>query len=127
MLFATASLARRIEQAETSLVSDIWRAVARRIRDDSVFLQNIGGGAAVLAGPTSPISKVVGIGFEPIDEEHRRRGVQTTLLRERLADAAREGCDVAIVTTQPGSPSQENVQRQGFELLYARAILIKPV
>lgn len=286
MLFATASLARRIEQAETSLVSDIWRAVARRVRDDSVFLQNIGGGAAVLAGPTSPISKVVGIGFEPIDEEalgqiehefdrrktavrvelatladsaigsiltrrgyvlsgfenvlalpldrtsvrgsdpgtlpdasasaievirtaaseskrwidvvstgfmhpdvfdgppsqevvdrqaldqifrdisdveglvqylatrdgevaggasmriwngvaqlcgaatlpeHRRRGVQTTLLRERLADAAREGCDVAIVTTQPGSPSQENVQRQGFELLYARAILIKPV
>jgi hypothetical protein len=29
------------------------------------------------------------------------------------------------VTTEPGSPSQENVQRQGFELLYARAILIK--
>jgi ribosomal protein S18 acetylase RimI-like enzyme len=59
--------------------------------------------------------------------EHRRRGVQTALLRERLAEAAREGCDVAVVTTQPGSPSQENAQRQGFELLYARAVLIKPV
>ncbi len=56
---------------------------------------------------------------------HRRRGVQTALLSKRLADAAHEGCDIAIVTTQPGSKSQENVQRQGFELLYTRAILVK--
>jgi hypothetical protein len=29
------------------------------------------------------------------------------------------------VTTMPGSKSQQNVQRAGFELLYARAILVK--
>lgn len=57
--------------------------------------------------------------------EHRRRGVQTALLRHRLAEAARRGCDVAVVTTSPGSKSQENVQRAGFALLYARAILAK--
>jgi GNAT superfamily N-acetyltransferase len=57
--------------------------------------------------------------------EHRRRGVQTALLRARLSDAARAGCDVAVVTTAPGSTSQENVQRQGFALLYARAILVR--
>ncbi|MEU0791933.1 GNAT family N-acetyltransferase [Amycolatopsis sp. NPDC005961] len=56
---------------------------------------------------------------------HRRRGVQTALLRARLAAAAEAGCDVAVVTTQPGSKSHENVQRQGFDLLYARAILVK--
>ena len=56
---------------------------------------------------------------------HRRRGVQSALLAERLADAARAGCDLAVVTTQPGSKSQENVQRAGFELLYARAILVR--
>ncbi len=56
---------------------------------------------------------------------HRRRGVQTTLLRERLARAAAAGCDLAVVTTAPGSKSQENAQRQGFELLYVRAVLIK--
>jgi GNAT superfamily N-acetyltransferase len=56
---------------------------------------------------------------------HRRRGVQTTLLRARLAAAAEAGCDVAVVTTQPGSKSQQNVQRQGFDLLYTRAILVK--
>jgi GNAT superfamily N-acetyltransferase len=54
---------------------------------------------------------------------HRRRGVQSSLLERRLVDAGREGCDVAVVTTLPGSKSQHNVQRQGFALLYARNIL----
>ena len=56
---------------------------------------------------------------------HRRCGLQTALLAARLADAARQGCDIAVVTTQPGSKSQQNVQRQGFELLYTRAILVR--
>jgi ribosomal protein S18 acetylase RimI-like enzyme len=55
---------------------------------------------------------------------HRRRGVQTALLAARLADAAAAGCDIAVVTTQPGSRSQQNVQRRGFDLLYTRAILV---
>jgi hypothetical protein len=55
----------------------------------------------------------------------RRHGVQTGFLRARLADAARAGCDLAVVTTAPGSKSQENVQRQGFSLLYGRALLVK--
>jgi ribosomal protein S18 acetylase RimI-like enzyme len=273
MLFATATLARRIEQAECALVSDMARAVSRR-DPSSVIVMLIGGGAAVATGPGSPINKVAGMGFEAVDEAalaevereferrglpvqvelsslgrpeiaamltrrgymlngfenvlalsprearpaandsvavrrstpdesrgwvdvitkgfaapdsfdgppssetvnfevlerifddikdldgfvgylaqrdgsvagaaamrlsngvaqlcgaatltgHRRRGVQTTLLLTRLADAAREGCDIAIVTTQPGSKSQENVQRQGFSLLYTRAILVR--
>ncbi|HEY7011757.1 MAG TPA: GNAT family N-acetyltransferase [Streptosporangiaceae bacterium] len=56
---------------------------------------------------------------------HRRRGVQTALLAARAADAAAAGCDIAVVTTQPGSRSQHNVQRRGFDLLYTRAILVK--
>src|SRR5690349_20059744 len=56
---------------------------------------------------------------------HRRRGVQTALLSARLADAAAAGCDVAVIITQPGSKSQQNAQRQGFDLLYTRAVLIK--
>jgi GNAT superfamily N-acetyltransferase len=56
---------------------------------------------------------------------HRRRGVQSALLRARLLDAARQGCDLAIVTTEPASKSQENVQRAGFDLLYSRAVLIR--
>ena len=56
---------------------------------------------------------------------HRRHGIQAALLSARLADAAAAGCDVAVVTTQPASKSHQNVQRQGFDLLYTRAILVK--
>ena len=56
---------------------------------------------------------------------HRRRGVQTALLSARLADAAAAGCDIAVITTQPGSKSQQNAQRRGFDLLYTRAILVR--
>lgn len=56
---------------------------------------------------------------------HRRRGVQSSLLAARLAAAAAAGCDLAVVTTAPGSKSQQNVARSGFELLYARAILVR--
>ena len=55
----------------------------------------------------------------------RRRGVQAALLARRLADATAAGCDVAVVVTQPGSKSQANALRQGFAILYTRAILIQ--
>ncbi len=57
---------------------------------------------------------------------HRRRGIQTALLAARLGDAAAAGCDVAVIVTQPGSKSQQNAQRQGFDLLYTRAVLVRP-
>jgi hypothetical protein len=43
----------------------------------------------------------------------------------RLADALAAGCELALVTTAPGSKSQENSGRQGFALLYSRALLVK--
>jgi len=273
MLFASASLAKRIERAEATLIADFGRTAARGPGGDTVAITDFGGGVAVAGGPGAPFSKIAGLGFEPIEESalaaleqvyaerstpvrvelptladpevgllltrrgytlagfenvlaksltpehpaledvsvtpvgdaesaqwvdllassfatpdvydgpsveekvdrgaldalfnqiseiagfvpyiarrngepagaagmrlangiaqlcgagtlpaHRRHGVQTALLQFRLADAARAGCDIAVVTTQPGSVSQQNVQRRGFELLYARAILIK--
>ena len=56
---------------------------------------------------------------------HRRRGIQSALLSARLADAAEAGCTIAVITTQPGSTSQQNAQRRGFDLLYTRAVLVK--
>jgi GNAT superfamily N-acetyltransferase len=55
----------------------------------------------------------------------RRQGVQSALLRRRLDDARAAGCELAVITTQPGSKSNQNAQRQGFELLYPRAVLVK--
>jgi hypothetical protein len=53
---------------------------------------------------------------------HRRHGIQTAQLAARPAAA---DCDVAVVTTQPSSKSQQNVQGRGFDLLYTRAVLVK--
>jgi hypothetical protein len=273
MLFANASLAKRIERAEATLIADFGRTAARHPGSERVAITDLAGGIAVAAGPSAPFSKIAGLGFEPLEasalaeverlyaerdtpvrvelptladpeigilltrrgytlagfenvlakslsssdvvstdvtvaairnaesaqwvdalassfaapdsydgpivEEkidrasldalfeqiseisgfvpyiarrngevagaagmrlaggiaqlcgagtlpvHRRHGVQTALLQHRMADAARAGCDIAVVTTQPGSVSQQNVQRHAFELIYTRAILIK--
>ncbi len=83
--------------------------------------QLAGGASLRIAGG---IAQMAGAATAPA---HRRNGIQTALTAVRLSDAAAEGCDVAVVTTQPGSKSQQNVQRRGFDLLYTRAVLLKQV
>lgn len=47
----------------------------------------------------------------------RRRGVQRALIEARLAVAADAGCELAIVTADPGSSSGRNAERSGFQLI----------
>jgi GNAT superfamily N-acetyltransferase len=68
------------------------------------------------------IAQLCGAGTLP---RFRRQGVQTALLKTRLRDAQLAGCEIAVITTQPGTKSQQNSQRRGFQLLYARAVLVK--
>lgn len=78
-----------------------------------------GGAGLRLAGE---IAQMAGAGTVPAQ---RRRGAQTALVAARLDDARAAGCDLAVVTTQPGSPSHANTQRMGFDLGYTRAVLVK--
>lgn len=78
-----------------------------------------GGGGIRL---TDGVAQLTGAATVPA---YRRRGVQTALLAARLHDAAEAGCDIAVVTTAPGSTSQKNLQRNGFHLLYTRAVLVR--
>jgi len=71
---------------------------------------------------TDGIAQLAGAATAPA---HRRHGVQSALVAARLADARAAGCDVAVIVTQPGSKSQQNAQRRGFDLLYTRATLVK--
>jgi GNAT superfamily N-acetyltransferase len=106
-------------------------AIARAVRDLTVAagimryvaLRNgaIAGGASIRMA--DGVAQLTGAATAPA---HRRRGVHTALLSARLADAAIAGCDIAVITTQPASKSQQNAQRRGFGLLYTRAILVKP-
>jgi GNAT superfamily N-acetyltransferase len=52
--------------------------------------------------------------------EFRKRGVQTELLRVRIDRGREAGCDIAVCLAQPGSSSQRNVVRRGFQVLYTR-------
>ena len=71
---------------------------------------------------TEGIAQLAGAATAPA---HRRHGVQSALVAARLADARAAGCDIAVIVTQPGSKSQQNAQRRGFDLLYTRATLVK--
>jgi GNAT superfamily N-acetyltransferase len=52
--------------------------------------------------------------------EGRKQGAQLALLDSRLRYAAEQGCDIAMMCTQPGSASQRNAERQGFRIAYTR-------
>lgn len=125
-LFASVALAARIDRAEVHLTESVVRAVMASMPESRAFVASVGGGVATYAGPSSPMTKMIGVGFEGATlPRFRRRGIQAALLRRRLADGARASCDVVVMTTQPGSTSQANGQRRGFGLLYARALLVK--
>ena len=67
----------------------------------------ISGGVALLAGASTV-------------PEHRRQGAQLALLGARLSYAVRQGCDIAMIATAPGSASQRNAERHGFRIAYTR-------
>jgi GNAT superfamily N-acetyltransferase len=50
----------------------------------------------------------------------RRQGAQNALLDTRLRTAASNGCDLAMMVAAPGSASQRNAERQGFQIAYTR-------
>lgn len=102
-----------------------WFTTTSRVDGYRAYAARVDG---VLAGAAAlridgEIAQFSGAGTLPA---FRRRGVQTALLRARLRDAAEAGCRVGVVVTQPASQSQQNVQREGFALLYARQLLVKP-
>jgi len=60
--------------------------------------------------------------------EARGKGVQSALIRARLARAAAAGAEFAAACVIPGSGSHRNYERAGFQLVYMRVNLrrVKP-
>lgn len=50
----------------------------------------------------------------------RRRGLHRALIRARLAYARELDCDLAVAATLPGSYSQLNYERCGFQVVYTK-------
>jgi len=57
--------------------------------------------------------------------EFRCRGVQTSLINRRLWEAAKAGCEYAVVSTLPGSGSQRNMERRGFRVAYTKLVMVR--
>jgi len=57
--------------------------------------------------------------------EFRRQGFHRELISARLNEAIACGCDAATASTLPGSTSQRNYERLGFEVVYTKVSLVR--
>jgi GNAT superfamily N-acetyltransferase len=80
------------------------------------------GGAGGLIIPQHRMAGLFGAATLP---EFRGRGIQTTLLEERLRLAQQAGCDLAATLTMPGTSSQRNAERAGFRTAYTKVVVVK--
>jgi GNAT superfamily N-acetyltransferase len=53
----------------------------------------------------------------------RRAGLHRELIAARLNEAIARGCDLATASTLPGSGSQRNYERLGFQVVYTRVTM----
>jgi ribosomal protein S18 acetylase RimI-like enzyme len=77
------------------------------------------------AGLVIPEHRVLAMCGAGTAAEFRGRGLQTALLRARLAAAAAAGCEYAVIVTQGGTTSQRNAERLGFRVAYSKVTVIK--
>ena len=58
---------------------------------------------------------------------YRRRGVQLAIIRALVNYSIDLGGDLAYSLTQPGSVSQRNLEREGFNVAYTRFTMIREI
>jgi hypothetical protein len=51
--------------------------------------------------------------------------MQTALIERRLHEAKVAGCEYAVVSTQPATGSQRNMERRGFRLAYTKLVMMR--
>ena len=125
-LFVEASISGFSVQAEKR-PRDLLAALARiaRARDDTaLFVARIDGqvaGSAGLSVAETPLGLVGELYIASTLPEFRGRGVQTALLRSRLAAARAAGCALAVVMARPANTSARNTERAGFRLAFTKA------
>jgi GNAT superfamily N-acetyltransferase len=88
-------------------------------KDTECYLARIDG--RVVGGATLAVrGRIAGLFGASTLPEFRKRGVQTALLEARMRRATEAGCELAMSVALPGSYSQRNITRQGFQTLYTR-------
>src|SRR5262245_40470194 len=119
-MFASTSLAVRIESAEARLTASIGEHFLAARPDLHVVVQRLGGGVAVYAGPSSPMNKVIGVGLTdpPADAElqavEAAFGERHSPLQAEVSALARPEFVAHL--------SARGYQLRGFENVHGRAI-----
>ena len=103
-------------------VSDEMARADRAVTSGEQFLAVIDGRAA---GCCSVImaNGVAWLGAAATLPEFRRRGVQTAMVRHRVAYAEAASCDLAAATALPDGASARNLSRLGFALVQHQLVL----
>lgn len=106
----------------TDALLDVMNAFSRRSHAVTflAFIDDQPAGGAVV----SKHAGVAGLFGASTLPAFRRRGVQSALLSVRLEWALAQGCDVAVSIALPGSDSQRNIERLGFQVAYTRTKLV---
>ncbi len=106
------------QPALTAFFEDM--AVANEERRDTVlFYAEVDGKLAATGSVCIQEGVALMAGASTLPEA-RGRGAQQSLLAHRLHHAALQGCTVAMMGALPGSASQRNAQRNGFQVAYTR-------
>jgi len=82
-------------------------------------------GEAVGGGGVSMRNGVASFFGDATLRDSRGRGIQSGVIVERLRIASGAGCAIAVAGTQPGSVSQRNYQRLGFQVAYTRVTMLR--
>lgn len=77
------------------------------------------------AGLVIPEHKIVALFGAGTLAEYRDRGLQTAILVRRMREAARVGCEYAVIVTKGGTTSMRNAERLGFRVAYSKPTLIR--
>ncbi len=93
--------------------------IAARTNGGHPFIAELGG-RPVGAGGFAIYDDVCILAGATTVPDARRQGVQNALLAARLSYAAEHECRLAMMCALPGSQSQKNAQRNGFDIAYTR-------
>lgn len=107
--------------------SDAFAAAAAEVDGDGfVLARDAVDGRPVGCASVTVTGGIATLGAMATLPGERGRGVQSALLRHRLRYARSLGCEVAITTVAPGSASERNVLRHGFEPWFEIETHVRP-
>ena len=124
---ATSALGWGHVTAGARRASDAFAAAAAVVDGDGfVLARDAVDGRPIGCASVTVNDEVATLGAMSTVPTARGRGVQAALIRRRLRFARSLGCSVAITTTAPGSASERNVRRHGFEPWFEIETWVRP-